>query len=298
MQYLNNFDYNDIDKGIETLKNCQINFYPTFCNDNNIIIYHVYWYGILSRKQLLCIKSYLATQNLEKTKLYVWLDFDNGYNQTNIDLIPTCPNIEIKSYNPKIESQGTPFEKKSFIFETHFLKFRSDCARMIFLYKYGGIYYDLDMILLKDLMPLLGIEFCYSWADKKFGNNGILRLMEGSNTCSQLMNKYIEVLKTNRFTIKLNSKIFTSEIKIVCLPSVLFDPVWILFDKKITSKYSLLNNFDNFFKKTNEKITINTFFVGVIFAYHWHSRNNMEIELESYFEQLETDITKMLNVKC
>ena len=168
---------------------------------------------------------------------------------------------------------------------------------MIFLYKYGGLYYDLDMILLKDLMPILGIEFCYSWADKDFGNNGILRLMKGSDTCIQLMNKYIKILMTDRFNIMFNSQIFTQEIKIVCLPSVLFDPVWILFDKKLTSKYSSLNNFDKFFKKTNENVTVNTFFEGVIFAYHWHSRNNMKIELGSYFEQLEIDITKILNTK-
>ena len=46
---------------------------------NEITIFHVYWYGNLTRKQLLCINSYLATQNLKKTKLWVWLDEDT-YN--------------------------------------------------------------------------------------------------------------------------------------------------------------------------------------------------------------------------
>ena len=38
-----------------------------------------------------------------------------------------------------------------------------------------------------------------------------------------------------------------SDIKLTCFPSVMFDPVWILVDKKQISKHSKLNNFDNFF---------------------------------------------------
>ena len=39
------------------LKKNKLQFYP---DNNEEIIFHVYWYGILSRKQLLCINSYLA----------------------------------------------------------------------------------------------------------------------------------------------------------------------------------------------------------------------------------------------
>ena len=37
------------------------------------------------------------------------------------------------------------------------------------------------MLLLKDLKPLLDLEFCYSWSDLKKGNNGILRLKKRVN---------------------------------------------------------------------------------------------------------------------
>ena len=49
MKYLPNISYNDIDKGIEYLKNNKFDFYP---KDDNIIIFHVYWHGDISRKQL------------------------------------------------------------------------------------------------------------------------------------------------------------------------------------------------------------------------------------------------------
>ena len=112
MKYLPNISYDDTDKGIEYLKNNKFNFYP---KDDTIIIFHVYWYGDISRKQLLCIKSYLKTQNLEKTKLWVWLDYKTFSNK-NVDIIPKHKNIEIKKYIPNNEAKYTPFENKSFIF--------------------------------------------------------------------------------------------------------------------------------------------------------------------------------------
>ena len=126
-------------------------------------------------------------------------------------------------------------------------------ARIIFLYKYGGLYYDLDMILLKSFNNLLGIEFCYSWSTKKTGNNGILRLFKNSQNCIDLMNKYNLTLQNKKFVLHYNDFIFTNNLNIYCLPSVLFDPVWILHDQNIKSKYSNLNNL-YFFKSTNENI--------------------------------------------
>jgi len=280
MKYLPNISYNDIDKGIEYLKNNKFDFYP---KDNNIIIFHVYWYGDISRKQLLCINSYLKTQNLEKTKLWIWLDHKTFSNK-NVEIIPKHKNIEIKKYIPNKEAKNTLFEKYSHLNQHIFIKFRSDIARILFLYNYGGLYYDLDMVLLKDLMPLLGVEFCYTWSYLKEGNNGILRLFKKSNTSINLMKKYYKI-KNKPFVVWFNQYIFTNDINIVCFPSVMFDPVWILHDKKIKSKYSKLNNFDYFFKKTDENV--DNFFNNQIFTYHWHSRNNSKVERNSYFEKFE-----------
>ena len=104
------------------------------------------------------------------------------------------------------------------------------------------------------------------------------------------MNKYITTispfnLNNQPFFLGYNIYIFTKDIDIMCFPSVMFDPAWILTDTKTKSKYSKLSNFDNFFKTTDEDI--NTFFDNQIFAYHWHSRNNYKIEKNSYFEKIE-----------
>ena len=69
MNFLNYIDYNNVDNCIENFENIQ---YP---NDNkNLLYYHVYWYGKLTRKQILCIHSYLSTQELTNSKLFVFYE--------------------------------------------------------------------------------------------------------------------------------------------------------------------------------------------------------------------------------
>ena len=104
------------------------------------------------------------------------------------------------------------------------------------------------------------------------------------------MNKYNNFLKKkdknfNYIVRIIHNTIYTEDIDIYCLPCVLFDPVWILHDNKVNSKYSKLNNFDNFFKTTDEDIS--NFFDNQCYSYHWHSRNNYKIEKKSFFERLE-----------
>ena len=82
--------------------------------NNNEIIFHVYWYGNITRKHLLCINSYLKTQDLLKTKLWVWLDYKTS-STANINIIPKHKNIEIKKYIPDKEAKNTLFENNSYI---------------------------------------------------------------------------------------------------------------------------------------------------------------------------------------
>ena len=292
MQFLKNVDYNNIDKSIEFLQTHKFNYYLP---KEEKTIYHVYWYGELKRKQICCINSYLKTQDLSNTELWVWLDYKTF--ELSKHKVPKHDNIFVKKYIPNEESKGTLFERYQYINQEKYLKFRSDIARVIFLYKYGGLYYDLDMILLKDLKPLLGIEFCYSWGPLKTGNNGILRIKKGSDNSIKILEKYKYIMnngsrhvskydKNFKYKVGLVQDVYT-QIDIMCFPSVMFDPCWILTDNKTKSKYSKLSNFDDFFNSTNEDI--NNFFDNQIFAYHWHSRNNYKIEKDSYFEKLENN---------
>ena len=123
------------------------------------------------------------------------------------------------------------------------------------------------------------------------------------------MNKYIKFLTQGcnhtsenynpdyNFKLGFTHELLSQEINIFCFPSAFFDPIWILDFKKQTSKYDDLNNFDQFFKTTNKIIKIKTFFQGLLLGYHWHSRNDIKIEHNSYYHQIEYQIFKFTNLK-
>lgn len=298
MKYIKNINYENVDRGIEDLEKYKFNNYLK--NKNEITLFHVYWYGNIDRHQILCINSYLATQNLNNTKLWVWLDNDT-YNE-NCCKIPKHKNIIVKNYDIHDDIVKKLFTINEFIKTKEFLKFRSDIARLCFLNEYGGVYYDLDLILLKDLSPLLDLEFCYQWSTLKRCNNALIRFKKGSKVIENLRDKYLNLFsiltsKKFRFNDMTTPRVEVfNNLDITVLPCVMFDPVWILYDSKTKSKYSELTNFDNFFKKTDEKI--NNFFKDQLFGYHWHSRGNMKIEKDSYFYKIERkfrEIIKNLN---
>ena len=95
-----------------------------------------------------------------------------------------------------------------------YVKFRSDIARLMILFNYGGIYFDLDIILLKDINCILDFEFCYQWGGKTGGNNAFLRLKKGSTNCNDIMNRYVVFPVVKKLPVLFIGKISTTNKKI------------------------------------------------------------------------------------
>lgn len=72
--------------------------------------------------------------------------------------LKSYPNVHIRNINPYNLSKGTLAEqwiKEDRIFTSRSYRFHiSDYLRIITLSKFGGIYFDLDMIILKNLDDL------------------------------------------------------------------------------------------------------------------------------------------------
>ena len=151
--------YEKYKSGLEFLSNIN---YDNYEYPKERIKFHVYT-EVKSDKELESIKSYLATQNLDRTELIVWSDYDIT-NQVNIQ--PYKDLVTFKVYNAVEEAKGTPLEGR-----TKYLKpadtgrhwMNSGVMRFLVTYKYGGIYYDMDMVLLRDFKPLLNQNFAYQW---------------------------------------------------------------------------------------------------------------------------------------
>ena len=168
-----------------------------------IIPYHVYWTGPATWRVEVFIKSYLYTQNLACSRLWLWLDSDRNpkavENMLNKDalfarFLPLVDrgDIILKSWKfpkripmPKDEEDKNGFgyyskpgapnalgeravadnmiEDKTgqqwLVLTPKQMTFLpvavSDAVRFIVLHIYGGSYYDMDVLMLRDMRPLL-----------------------------------------------------------------------------------------------------------------------------------------------
>jgi len=123
-------------------------------------------------KELLSLESYFATQDLEATRLIVWSDYDIS-NQANVARFKHY--VDFRIWNARKEAVGSPIEGCSPMLDAvddkHYLQ--SDLLRLLALHNYGGVFYDMDVVLLRDFSPVLGQEFMYMWgAETDFEKEG------------------------------------------------------------------------------------------------------------------------------
>lgn len=167
-----------------------------------IIPFHIYWMGPASWRVELFIKSYLYTQNLACSRLWVWLDIDRNPNAVaemyqdpafkHFEPLIRRGDIALKEW--KYPSRVPLPKDASRLDRTGFFKdstnsvvngttrladeviedadgqlwltirpdqmpflpdFMSDTARFVILHLYGGLWVDIDVILLRDMRPLM-----------------------------------------------------------------------------------------------------------------------------------------------
>lgn len=124
---------------------------------------HAYWYGEINEKHIFSIKSLLCAQ--KNSEVYLWIDkatFNKNKKNKFLKEIEKLIYIYIYIYEDKIQIKDTPFEKyKDLFLQNSNLPARADAFRLLIPYKYGGLYFDLDVLFLKDFSDLLENSFCY-----------------------------------------------------------------------------------------------------------------------------------------
>jgi hypothetical protein len=80
--------------------------------------------------------------------------------------IAKIPRLEVRVWNPGLEAKGTPVEAMSekALKSNDFRNWKGgDLLRIVVLYKYGGLYFDLDVMFARDFAPLFNQDFIYNW---------------------------------------------------------------------------------------------------------------------------------------
>lgn len=277
LQFLRNLNYSDYKYPEERVK------------------FHIYT-EIKSEKELMAIKSYLATQNLEKTELIVWSDYDISDNPL---IQPYKKYVTFNVYNPELEAVGTPLKKnKKLKMRDPLYYLQSDLARILLLYKYGGVWYDMDVILLRDFKPILDQEYMYAWGgETDFLKEGACATVIGAKAKSEFSLRLVKMLmktKAKPGSVCWGKKMFAKlykKFKYNIMPCTFFNTEWCIYSNKYGSLgaeiesrwfFNPLNNEEHLFPDA--------------FGWHWHnsSKKTFQVVKGSKFDMLEDYINKKL----
>lgn len=278
--------YYDVNKGVD------------FCRSipdkklNKKLSFHTFWIGDFGRKQALPIKSFFATQDLENVTLNLWSTQDFSDNEY---LKPFKDRINFRFWNPVEEARGTPIESSPHLNSTDKKYWvDGDLFRLLVLHKYGGVYIDMDIVLLRYFAPLVDQEFMYKWGtEKNMINGAVMHLFVGSQASVQLLEELSQRYPTPLTTAWGNDvyvAVYQKHKNFTVFPAAFFNTEWQIDIK----------DFEKFGLHTTHKLEPFTkceqsdhLFDGA-FSWHWHGRWNEMIDEGSKWQIFESRIDSAL----
>jgi len=290
--------YQNWEKCLWFLKNINENDheYP-----KEVINFHIYS-EIKSVKELLSVKSFFATQNLNKTKLILWSDQEVKKNPL---LQPYKELIDFRIYSDS-EKKDTVLENFDILkIKDSKYYMKSGILRFLVTNKYGGIWCDMDMVLLRDFKPILDQEWAYMWGSElDFLNFGPCAALMNFKEKSEFSNLCMEeILKTTLIPDSvvldhvLLAKVYKKK-KFSIFPSCFFNTEWQMNTQysngdKIYDANGIGTQTEKGWFKENEYS--NKLFLEA-FSWHWHnsSYKNAQIEKGCKFNLLDNIIDEKL----
>jgi len=287
--------YFDFQKGLDLLSTIKDEDYEY---PQESVPFHIYT-EVKTDKELECVKSFLATQNLEKTNLIIWSD----YNIEDNPLIqPYKDHISLRVYDPRAEAIGTPLEHEHGMLDASDEKYylKSDLFRIMMLHKYGGVWVDMDIVFLRDFKSILDQEYMYQWgSETNFGYQGACATVLAMKERSEFSFRMIDVVRTMpplRDTTVWGKDTFAHLWRewpnFTIFPSTFFNTEWLI------SKTD--QEFRNLVGEGFERVeTERDILFLQAFTWHWHnsSNKNKEIKEGSKFDILRRRTDNLLKEK-
>jgi hypothetical protein len=289
--------YFDYRLGLDLLQSIQDDNY-TYPNEKTL--FHIYT-EIKNEKELECIKSCLATQDLDKIQLVLWSDYDIDDNKL---IEPYKELLDLRVYNAKEEAKDTPLEfeygKLEAADSKHYLQ--SDLFRLMILHKYGGVWADMDIIFLRDFKPILDQEYMYQWgSETQYAQQGACATIIAMKQQSEFSYKMLEVLKdmptigeTTIWGKDTFAKLWQVWPHFTIFPSTFFNTEWLI--SKVDEPLSRETEENWFYNTTN--IAQDYLFLEA-FTWHWHNTSNKDkpIEEGSKFDLLRKRTDELLKIR-
>jgi hypothetical protein len=141
--------------------------------------------------------------------------------------------------------------------------YASDIVRFVVLYLYGGVWFDLDVLFLRNFDSIKIKRYTSQWGTDDCGNAAIMRLEKGHDLIQKILGKYDRPFyPTTTFRLE-------NDLDLTMLPSTFFDILWRGPDS--IPDHLQFEDFDEFFELTEWKMP------EQLYAYHWHNRWNKPV---------------------
>ena len=282
-----------IDNNINLYKPDKFNYLKSLEYAKNIknsnqdkLVFHCFWRvpRDFDRKQLAVLKSIITSHidDLSNIEINLWSNVDLS---ENIYFKEVSKYVNLKNWNLYEEIKGTILEDCNFlkkeIIHDDLCYLEGDFFRLLILYKYGGFYIDMDVLVLRNMRPLNNLQFLYQWGTSGFSdfepnitmNGAVMRLDKESS----LSLEFLEILKQtppSKNTFCWGNKMYSSINKndLFVLPGVWFNSEWGFENTTLEYAFKDIGYVD--------------FFDGA-FAWHWHNKWDAEVEVGSKFQILE-----------
>ena len=270
-----------------------LNYAKSMSHDvlNKKLVFHCLWRvpKNFGRKQAAVLKSIIVNhyENINDLEINLWSNVDLSSHESLVDI---SSYINFKHWDFDSEKKGTIFENyKKFNNDTIKDKLcwvDGDLFRLLILYKYGGFYIDMDVLVLRNMLPLNDYEFLYQWGtsgnrEEPFSMNGaIMRLNKYSKLSHEMLDIACDtdiVADSFNFGNKLYSRVHKNSI--LALPCIWFNSEW---------------GFEGTFMDPFKNIGTPDLFDGA-FTWHWHNKWDDIIEDGSKFQILEAKHNMLFN---
>lgn len=193
------------------------------------ITFHMYWKQVrpFGRKQLLPIKSWIATQPLDHFKLYLWSDQDLSGHEL---LQPWRDHINFRVYDPIAEAKDTLLEGfHALASDDARVWVGGDLFRALILHKHGGVYVDMDSVYMRDFSLLFGDEFLYKWSwQPDMISSAVMYLRQRSPLSEELLRGILELPPGETSWGCVNNVRAYAKKPFRLLPCAFFNPEWVI----------------------------------------------------------------------
>jgi len=294
----------------------------TFCEKPTL--FHAVWVGPLKRTVRLSLMSIVYNHPPGCVDVTLWTVDNPSRDAAEKGLRPYVPegSLHVRTLDGKALMEeinatfpdiGYLLEEKHGLFDqvsnhrSGGLAAYSDALRFLLLAAYGGVYLDVDVLVMRSFRPLQSRDFWYRWSTQDYCNTAVLHLKKGSPNAKTML---VEALNRSQSISQVSSVLYPSNAyalhnqvqgTIELLPSAYFDPTWAIHDLgspalSWTSSTYGMAFFPTFFNSPGPDMKVlqdsDEFLFGG-FAYHWHNQWDAKFQEDSIAAVFERHFDSM-----